>query len=93
MEDLQRLSDWVGVHCKLMAMEKFDFFYYILVNLKMIVSKTTLLKWNNANKKRYVDLGYRFTQCGDEFEVDINDLSKSCTAYNSHQRLLPSLLV
>ena len=43
----------------------------------MIVSKTTLLKWNNANKKRYVDLGYRFTQCGDEFEVDINDLSKS----------------
>ena len=63
-----------------MAMEKFDFFYYILVNLKMIVSKTTLLKWNNANKKRYMDLGYRFTQCGDEFEVDINDLSKSCTA-------------
>ena len=41
----------------------------------MIVSKTTLLKWNNANKKRYVDLGYRFTQYGDEFEVDINDLS------------------
>lgn len=46
----------------------------------MIISKTTLLKWNRANKKRYTDLGYHFTQYGDEFKVDVNDLSRSCTA-------------
>lgn len=46
----------------------------------MIISKTTLLKWNHANKKRYTDLGYHFTQYGDEFKVDVNDLSRSCTA-------------
>ena len=60
-------------------MEKFDFFYYIY-GVKMIISKTTLLKWNNANKKRYINLGYHFTQCGDEFKVNIDDLSPSCTA-------------
>lgn len=34
------------------------------------------IKWNGANKKRYIDLGYSFTSIGDSFNVDIEHLSK-----------------
>jgi hypothetical protein len=40
----------------------------------MILSKEVELIWNNRYKKRYVDLGYDFTKCGDTFIVKIKDL-------------------
>jgi predicted Zn-ribbon and HTH transcriptional regulator len=33
------------------------------------------LKWAIRNKKYYIDKGYIFTKCGDEFEVKVEDLS------------------
>ena len=33
------------------------------------------IKWNNANKKRFVSLGYTFTKIGDIFSVKADDLS------------------
>lgn len=39
------------------------------------------LKWNNANKKRYTDLGYAFTKNGDEFLVEIRHLTPTTRAY------------
>lgn len=33
------------------------------------------MTWNSRNKRHYVDLGYEFTQMGDTFHVDINDLT------------------
>lgn len=37
----------------------------------MLLSKTTIVKWNNKNRKYYESLGYIFTKNGDEFEVDV----------------------
>lgn len=41
----------------------------------MLISEVAILKWNSKNKKYYTDLGYTFTKMGDEFEVNINDLT------------------
>ena len=41
-----------------------------------LITKTVKMKWNSANKKHYEALGYIFTRMGDEFEIDINDLTK-----------------
>lgn len=41
----------------------------------MLLSKTTKVKWNSKIKQHYVDKGYTFTKMGDEFEVDVHDLT------------------
>lgn len=43
----------------------------------MLISKTAKVKWNGKNKQYYIDKGYTYTKCGDEFEVPIEDLSPS----------------
>lgn len=45
----------------------------------MLLTKKLKIKWFPANKKHYVGLGYNFTNYGDEFEIDVNDLSKGST--------------
>ena len=45
----------------------------------MLISKTVFIKWNSKNKQHYVDLGYKYTKMGDEFEIDINHASKGCS--------------
>lgn len=40
-----------------------------------IISKKITVKWNNKNKYHYINLGYEFIKTGEQFEVDINDLS------------------
>jgi len=42
----------------------------------MLLTKTVILRWNPKIKKHYVDLGYKFTKMGDEFEVNVSDLTK-----------------
>lgn len=46
----------------------------------MLLSKTTTIKWNNKNRKYYESLGYVFTRNGDEFEVDVEHLTKASKA-------------
>lgn len=46
----------------------------------MLVSKEAVLKWNSANRKRYVELGYKFTSWGDEFLVAIKHLTPTTRA-------------
>lgn len=41
-----------------------------------LITKTVKVKWQSRNKNHFVDLGYKFTKIGDEFEVKIEDLSK-----------------
>lgn len=40
----------------------------------MLNQKQVKIKWNNANKKKYIEKGYKFTKIGEEFAVDIVDL-------------------
>ena len=46
----------------------------------MLLSKTVIVKWNPANIKHYKFKGYTYTKYGDEFEVNIGDLSKGSHA-------------
>lgn len=46
----------------------------------MLLSKVVKLKWNVKNRKHYEDAGYIFTKYGDEFEVDVRDLTLSSKA-------------
>ena len=46
----------------------------------MLLSKTAIIKWNSKNKKYYQTKGYSFTKMGDEFEVDVNDLTDGSNA-------------
>lgn len=46
----------------------------------MLLKQMINLKWNSKIKKHYVDLGYKFTKMGDEFLVDVNDLTKGSNA-------------
>jgi transposase-like protein len=46
----------------------------------MLISKRVKLRWNSKNKSNYIDKGYLFSSLGDEFEVDIKDLSKGSKA-------------
>jgi hypothetical protein len=41
----------------------------------MLITKKLKVKWFPANKKHYIECGYIFTNYGDEFEIDVNDLS------------------
>ena len=43
----------------------------------MLISKTAKVKWNGKNKQYYIDKGYTYTKCGDEFEVPIEDLRQA----------------
>lgn len=46
----------------------------------MLISKTVKTKWNSKNKNYFVDLGYKYTKMGDEFEVKTEHLSKGSNA-------------
>jgi len=41
----------------------------------MLITKEVTVKWNRNNKKRFVELGYIFTNYGNEFMVKVEDLS------------------
>lgn len=41
----------------------------------MLLSNTAKVKWNSRIKKYYVEKGYIYTKIGDEFEVDVHDLT------------------
>lgn len=41
----------------------------------MLLSKTAIVTWNSKNKRHYVDLGYHYTKMGDNFEVQVQDLT------------------
>jgi very-short-patch-repair endonuclease len=45
----------------------------------LIENQTTEMTWNNRSKERYIALGYKFTNIGDKFTIDVKDLSP-----NSH---------
>ena len=40
----------------------------------MIKTKIIEVKWHNTNKKYYVGKGYVFTEYGEPFQIDVNDL-------------------
>ena len=46
----------------------------------MLLTKTVLVKWNPSNKKYYEEKGYIFSKWKDEFEVKVDDLTKSSKA-------------
>ena len=39
-------------------------------------TQTVKIQWNSRGKKRYTELGYKFTKMGDYFDVKVKDLSK-----------------
>lgn len=41
----------------------------------MMVDQLVKVKWNNANKQYYISKGYQFTKLGNEFYVNVDDLS------------------
>ena len=43
----------------------------------LIENQEVAVRWNNANKAHYVELGYHFTKNKDEFVVNVLDLPKS----------------
>lgn len=42
-----------------------------------LISKTVMVRWNSFNKKHYEELGYIFNDWGEEFEVKVEELTKS----------------
>jgi very-short-patch-repair endonuclease len=46
----------------------------------LLIERKGKLKWNSANRKRYLDLGYTFTGWGEEFLVDIEHLTPTTRA-------------
>ena len=44
----------------------------------MLKTKHVILKWGSSNKTWYVGKGYKFSKMGDEFEVNVNDLTNRC---------------
>ena len=46
----------------------------------MLANSNARVKWNPKNKKKYTDAGYIFTKMGDEFEIDVNDLTRGSSA-------------
>lgn len=42
----------------------------------MLLTKTVIIKWANKTRNWYEDKGYIFTKYGDEFEVNVEDLTK-----------------
>lgn len=47
----------------------------------LLLERKAKLKWNNANKKRYINLGYNFTKNGEEFYVEIEHLTPTTRAF------------
>lgn len=47
----------------------------------MLLDKYVEVKWNNANRKHYEAMGYKFTKCGDSFYPLVIDCSKGCNSY------------
>lgn len=45
-----------------------------------LITETVKVKWNGSNKKHYESLGYVYTKLGDEFEVNVKDLTKGSNA-------------
>ncbi|MED3562256.1 zinc-ribbon domain-containing protein [Bacillus xiapuensis] len=41
-----------------------------------LINTTSIVKWNGANKSWYISKGYPFTKLNDEFEVNVEHLSK-----------------
>lgn len=41
----------------------------------ILLSKTVILKWNHRMKNYYINKGYHLTNIGDEFEVNVSDLT------------------
>lgn len=48
--------------------------------LLLIISEIVKVKWNARNKKRYEELGYKFTRIGEEFDVKVEHLSRGSIA-------------
>lgn len=46
----------------------------------LVKNQVVLLKWNRRNSTHYKSKGYIFTKDGDEFEVNVEDLTPSSTA-------------
>lgn len=46
----------------------------------LILEQKVKIKWNNANRKYYESKGYLFTKNGEEFSIDIEDISKGSKA-------------
>lgn len=46
----------------------------------MLITKEVLIKWNGRNKQNFINKGYIFTKIGDEFIVNVNDLTKGSKA-------------
>jgi very-short-patch-repair endonuclease len=42
----------------------------------IVKNQKTIIKWNPRNKKHYVSKGYEYTSMGNEFKVNITDLTK-----------------
>lgn len=41
----------------------------------LIPNQTVIIKWSNKNKQHYIAKGYEFTKVGDEFVVNVEDLT------------------
>lgn len=46
----------------------------------MLLSNGAYVTWNSKNKRHYVELGYEFTNMGDSFWVNIEDLTSGSSA-------------
>lgn len=44
--------------------------------MAIIEGQKIQIRWNNANKKWYIEKGYEFTNNGDEFYIDVKDITK-----------------
>lgn len=51
----------------------------------MLLSRTSIVKWNSKIKKHYEDLGYVYTKMGDEFEVNVQHLTRGSKAIVKYQ--------
>lgn len=40
----------------------------------LVPNQKVTIRWGNRNKKKYTNLGYKFTKISDEFEVDLEDV-------------------
>ena len=45
----------------------------------LILPQKIKIKWATTSRQHYIDLGYNYTNIGDLFEVDVEDLSKGST--------------
>ena len=53
-----------------------------MVGLAIVEGQKVSVKRNNANRERFQEKGYKFTKLGEEFEVEVSDLTKG-----SHSRV------